>query len=547
MTMILKRKKRKMRLGRKNLLYSMALAGVLLLFLAGYFMYMLPSLYVDHVMEQNLKSIREQHRAYVENGNYEGVQVKNATSCFSVEIPPDGACVRITGKAFSAEITLKDNRLKKILDSVLDKIGMDEGEAALTDGSLDEEAELIMEVIREYSEDSPFLPVSIRLLYVQEIEEEFYNESFKIHMYSDGVFIGEASVSDSGNHYTSYMAVEEKDGSFIFSFLPVMTPDADEIRPVVLQSLPMLAAVIVLIVLLSSGMYSKGIVQPIVELVQHTEQMKHAKDLELTRMSEEWPERTDEVRELADTLDDYYHQVREGYRKLEEENKRQEVFLRASSHQLKTPIAAALLLADGMINQVGRYRDTKVYLPKVKEQLLSMRKMVEDILYLNHCAENMQPGKVELGRLLEEKLRPYQVSLAEKKISVRFHRQSEPAVWADEVMAAQILDNLLSNAVKYTPAGGWVRLYVFQEETGSGTEAGGRAGIRIENGSVTIQEELLPHIFEPFVSGNHKADTVGLGSHGMGLYIAQYYAQKMGACLTVSNGDDSVVSILEFS
>ena len=57
-----------MGLGRKNLFYSMALAGAMMLFLIGYFVCMLPSLYVDHVMEQNLKSIYEQHRAYRENG-----------------------------------------------------------------------------------------------------------------------------------------------------------------------------------------------------------------------------------------------------------------------------------------------------------------------------------------------------------------------------------------------------------------------------------------------------------------------------------------------
>lgn len=41
-----------MKLGRKNLIYSISLAGVLLLFLVGYFIYMLPSLYVDHIMEE---------------------------------------------------------------------------------------------------------------------------------------------------------------------------------------------------------------------------------------------------------------------------------------------------------------------------------------------------------------------------------------------------------------------------------------------------------------------------------------------------------------
>jgi len=55
-----------MRLGQKNLWYSMTLAGFMLLFLVGYFIYMLPSIYVDYVMEQNLKSIRRQHEAYVE-------------------------------------------------------------------------------------------------------------------------------------------------------------------------------------------------------------------------------------------------------------------------------------------------------------------------------------------------------------------------------------------------------------------------------------------------------------------------------------------------
>ena len=80
------------RLGRKNLLYSMGLAGVMMLFLVGYFICMLPSLYVDHMMEQNLKSVYEQHRAYMETGSYDGVRVRNATACFSMEIPLDGDC-----------------------------------------------------------------------------------------------------------------------------------------------------------------------------------------------------------------------------------------------------------------------------------------------------------------------------------------------------------------------------------------------------------------------------------------------------------------------
>ena len=104
-----------MGLRHKNLLYSMVLAGVMMLFLIGYFIYMLPSLYVEHVMEQNLRSIREQHTAYMEKGSYDGVRVKNATACFSVEIPFRGDEILIAGKAFSAQVTMRDERLRQIL------------------------------------------------------------------------------------------------------------------------------------------------------------------------------------------------------------------------------------------------------------------------------------------------------------------------------------------------------------------------------------------------------------------------------------------------
>ena len=92
-----------MKLGRKNLVYSLILAGIMLLFLVGYFIYMLPSLYVDYVMEQNLKSVKEQHNAYIKNGTYEGIAVRNPSACYSIEIPNEGDSIFVTGKAFSSK------------------------------------------------------------------------------------------------------------------------------------------------------------------------------------------------------------------------------------------------------------------------------------------------------------------------------------------------------------------------------------------------------------------------------------------------------------
>lgn len=530
-----------MRLGRKNLLYSMVLAGVMMLFLIGYFICMLPSLYVEHVMEQNLRSVQEQHRAYMEKGNYDGVRVKNATACFSVEIPLEGDVFLITGKAFSAEVTVKDAGLRRILDAFREAMKADERKAAM-----EEEMEELGAFLQDTVSENDSLPFDIRMLYVGDLEEDYHNEFIKVHTYSDHLIIIESSIEDSGNRYTNYIAVEQTDNSLVFSVLPVVAPEVSEIRPVVLQSLPMLGAVILLLVLLFSQAYSRGIVGPIVELVHHAGEMEADGDFSVERLSEKWPGRKDEVRELADTLDDFYLQIRESYlqleeknRELEEENERQEIFLRASSHQLKTPIAAALLLVEGMINEIGRFRETKVYLPAVKEQLLSMRRMVEDILYLNHCAQNRQLQSLDAGRLLRERLQCCQVELDHKGIKAEIRGEECLIVLADEMMFTQILDNLLSNAVKYTPEDGRIEITLRRDEKTEEKE------IRIENYGVTIPVHLLPHILEPFVSGSHEKGSAP-DSHGLGLYIASYYAKKQNLILSVANGQDSVIASIYF-
>ncbi len=550
-----------MRLGRKNLWYSMILAGVMLLFLVGYFTLMLPSLYVDYVMEQNLQSVCRQHRAYVKNGSYEGVRVRNSTACMSLEIPKEGNTLRITGKTYSAEITLQDIRLRQVLCSFRRSFLESEGETDRNFDGMLAELEGLSDVWQEMFSGNK--PASLKWLYLKDMDGEFFNESTKIHTYSDGFIVLESSIEDSVNRYVNYIAAESDAERVILSFLPVVAPEMDEIRPVVLQSLPMLGAVILLAVLLFSRAYSSGIVTPIVKLVRHTQEMKVSGEwraLGEDNGREERPDGgspagvksgsgpgtqgpRDEVEELADTLEELYGQIRENYRNLEEknrelaeENQSREVFLRASAHQLKTPVAAALLLVEGMINEVGRYRETKVYLPKVKEQLLSMRKMTEDILYLNQCARSMTLRRTDVGRVLRERLEACQVAAADKELRMEYEGEEGILAETDEAMLVQILDNLLSNAVKYTPEGGLVRIRLDRRPEGS--------YVSIENYGAEIPEEIESHIFEPFVRGSHNGDKSVSGSHGLGLYIASYYAKKLGFSLRVANGEDRVVSIL---
>ena len=69
--------------------------------------------------------------------------------------------------------------------------------------------------------------------------------------------------------------------------------------------------------------------------------------------------------------------------------------MRAFSHQLKTPVAAATLLADGMISNVGKFADRDKYLPELKKQLLTVKQMTDEILRINHISENITPVNID--------------------------------------------------------------------------------------------------------------------------------------------------------
>ncbi|MGB4661232.1 MAG: HAMP domain-containing sensor histidine kinase, partial [Mobilitalea sp.] len=244
----------------------------------------------------------------------------------------------------------------------------------------------------------------------------------------------------------------------------------------------------------------------------------------------------DEISSLGESLNKLYQRIQENYQELEiknqclaEENKRQEVFLRASSHQLKTPITAALLLVQGMISEVGKYKEVKIYLPQVKQQLQSMQKIVEDILYLNVCTQNLQMELLFVPELMEECMNSYHVQMEEKSLSIATEGWMQKLT-TDRELLKIILDNLLSNAIYFTPEGG--RIQISYEDY----------KLVIINYGITIEEELLPHIFDPFVTSVNKNK-----AHGLGLYVVSYYAKFIHCQVKIQNIDNGVMAELFFT
>lgn len=515
-----------MGLSKKTFLYSILLAVVMVAFIIGYFVFMLPSLYVDYVMESHLESVIKIQKGYMEDGSYENITVKNPAGAVTLEIPKEGDTVYASGKFFKLTAEIQDDELKEVLvgfRNMMDgEIAFDEFQKKLE--NLETEKFTLNNLFPEE------YPIKIQMEGIEN-QNLYTGEKVKSHMISENLMVYEASVSDKDYGYTTYVAMGWTKEAYIVTILPTMTPKMEEIKPVVMGSLPMIITVMFLLVLISSRFFSGKIVNPIIGLAGYAESARLSENLQM----EPFHGNTgDEIGILAEALNELYGKLRENYleleeknRMLEEKNERQEVFLRASSHQLKTPIAAALLLVEGMINEVGKYRDAKAYLPEVKEQLLTMRKIVEDILSLNYRAKHLERETVDMGVLVKEIVSSYQVQTEEKQLVVVV--EGGNLVSTDGEIMKKIVDNLISNAVQYTPFGERIEIEI------------GTSALYIRNYGAAIDQKILPDIYEPFVSSDE-----GKKGKGLGLYIVSYYGRLLGCRIQIENKENFVLSELTF-
>lgn len=523
-----------MGLRKKTFLYSVVLALIMIVFVIGYFVLMLPSLYVDYVLNSNLESAVEIQKGYMEERSYDNLTVKNPSSVYTLEIPNTGDEVYLAGKFFKATVVVRNEELLDFLNQIRSGMSGDESSDWLQDFTqfVSQWRDKFKEIFAGQNLISENFPIEIKME-PKGGEQVYKGEYSKLHTMSGDIIVYEGGVSDGNYSYTTYVAMGRTQDALIITVLPTMTPKMEEITPIVMGSLPMIVSVIFLVVLVSSGFFAGRIVNPIIRLANHAESAGitgHFETDEFAFVSD----RKDEIGTLERNLQELYTRLRDSYEDLtcknhmlEEENERREVFLRASSHQLKTPIAAALLLVEGMLNEVGKYKDTKTYLPEVKQQLLSMRKIVEDILYLNYHAEDMRQEDVAVEVLAQELVRAYAVQAEDKKLQVIINGKG--IVQTDREMLKKIADNLLSNAVQYTPEQQKIVIEINDTK------------LCMTNYGVTIDEELLPNVFEPFVSsdGSRKG-------RGLGLYVAAYYSKLAGYKLKIENIENGVRTELYF-
>jgi two-component system sensor histidine kinase FlrB len=190
------------------------------------------------------------------------------------------------------------------------------------------------------------------------------------------------------------------------------------------------------------------------------------------------------------------------------------------AHQVRTPLAAALLhagvLARSTIDDAQRQQ-----LQALTDRLQHMQ------AYISHAFDQLgdhgsaPPAKIALGTFLHGVKTAMAGLAARRQVDLHLHLTEDCGqITAWRVPLEGALINLLDNAIQFSPAGGTVELRV---------EAGpDRVLLRVVDQGPGIDPNLLPRIFEPFVSGRD-------GGTGLGLSIARGVVERHGGTLTADS------------
>ncbi len=212
-------------------------------------------------------------------------------------------------------------------------------------------------------------------------------------------------------------------------------------------------------------------------------------------------------------------------------------FVANVSHELRTPLNLIIGFAQVMVTSPesyggeplpGGYR-SDIY--AIYNSAKHLRALVDDVLDMGRLDANKialvrQPVPVAaLVNEIETMVRDY---VTAKGLELRAYLDPDlPILQIDQLRIRQVLLNLLVNAVRFTEKG-IIQLQVSRQDQ--------QVMFRVQDTGRGIAPEDLPHIFEPFHTTNHHAETPWHTGTGLGIPISKKFVELHGGQMGVESG-----------
>lgn len=207
---------------------------------------------------------------------------------------------------------------------------------------------------------------------------------------------------------------------------------------------------------------------------------------------------------------------------------REQRFLNAAAHEIRTPIAAVQLHMENAVNaSTELQRQTSLSLAMAGARRTS--KLAEQLLALSRISaggDMLQMQRLSLNALCCEVIGGIEPLLGRRGQSIGLDAQQDCHVWGDPSQLQRLLQNLIDNASVHGAADGEILVTL--------DVADGRALLAVSNDGEPIPASALPHLFTPY----YRRPGAPEGGHGLGLAIVKEIVDRHDGRVMVSTRAD---------
>lgn len=312
----------------------------------------------------------------------------------------------------------------------------------------------------------------------------------KAFLYGQGEAIRE---SGTLNKNTFYYAIRLNDGSVLR-----VAREARSIFSIFEKSISVTAGIIIIMVMLSvilAHFLTYNLIKPIEEMTLNID------DYSVMPVYKEMVPLVNTIREQHEDI-------------LKSAMMRQD-FTANVSHELKTPLTAILGYAELMENGIVKENEVKRFSGEIVKNADRLLYLINDIIKLSEL-DNMQAAEsfeeIDLYEIAAACIETLYVSANMHEVSLSLSGKSI-YIQANRDMIAELITNLCDNAIRYNNCGGWVNVYVCEEEH--------KAVLCVKDNGIGISREHQNRIFERFYRVD-KSRSKQTGGTGLGLAIVKH-------------------------
>ena len=231
--------------------------------------------------------------------------------------------------------------------------------------------------------------------------------------------------------------------------------------------------------------------------------------------------------------------LKEANEQLTVHDKLQREFINIAAHELRTPLQPILGLSQFLESQLGERSQEMKVIARNARRLERLTQDILDVSRIESGALTLNIQTIDLDEVISSIIIDYKNNLADairtdndkkEKVKIKYEPK-KLMVKGDRERIQQVMSNLINNALRFTKEGAIIV---------KTQPIDGLAQITVKDTGSGINPEIMPRLFEKFVTKSEKGT-------GLGLYISNRIVQAHGGKMLAENNADGKGATFTFT